>query len=69
MLHLSYIHLRVPYVTMSFLVVTFSPEHNSHLQNYYWSTMNLLIFYIPVLDCHTVQYTVHEYLLNMIALM
>ena len=24
----------------------------------YWSTMNV---YIPVSDCHTMQYTVHEY--------
>ena len=30
--------------------------------------MNLLIAYIPVSDYHTIQYTVHEYLPNMIAL-
>ena len=39
------------------------------MQNYYCSTMNLLIFYIPVSDYHTIQYTAHEYLLSMIALM
>ena len=32
------------------------------MQNYYWSAMNLLCQITP-------QYTVHEYLLNMIALM
>ena len=31
--------------------------------------MNLLIVYIPVSDYHTIQYTVHEYLPNMITLM
>ena len=54
--------LNVTYVQMSFLVVTFDLNTPPTCYNAYWSTMNLLIVYIPVSDCHTIQYTVHEHL-------